>query len=515
MTRFAVFIAVVFGPFGLNRLVADPPNRLAMIEQIDQRLASRWAAEQIQPAARARDQVFFRRVYLDLTGAIPRVSQVRAFLADPSDHKRQRIIDELLDSPAHATHMAIRWRNIMLQEQTLSDDALSAAGLQRWFRDQFVENMRYDRIVSDFLVATGSGQTGPALFYTSLEVMPEKLAAATSRVFLGTQIECAQCHDHPFDHWKQTDFWGYAAFFARLRQADNASRPARIEDLATGEVMLPDTQDVVLPKFPGGEPADPDDLGTRREQLAIWMASRNNPYLARAAVNRTWAHLFGRGLVEPVDDLGPHNPPSHPELLDELASYFVRTKFDLRELYATLSRTEAYQRSSRPANDPPAPPKLFNRMALKTLSPDQLYDSLNRILVRPPPANVPGTVAVSRQFEPRRQMFLSKIHAESTSPSRYDAGVTQALTLMNGGEIREATNLQQSGVLGSLDAPFLTNDQRVEILFLATLSRYPSDEEHAKFETYVRQASQKNQLKSGLADVLWALLNSAEFRLNH
>ncbi len=256
------------------------------------------------------------------------------------------------------------------------------AGLQSWLRQQFVRDLRYDRLVAEFLSSTGDQQTGPALFYRSLEAKPEKLAAATSRIFLGLQIRCAECHDHPFDHWTQRDFWGYAAFFAQL-QPDTSMRgdTYRLVDLPSGEVTLPATTEVVAPRYPAGDRPTVEGRGTRRRQLSIWMASRDNPYLAPAAVNRVWEQLFGRGLVHPVDDLGPHNPASHPELFAELAAYFVEQAFDLQTLYRMLTNTDAYQRTSDldgPETDPP----LYARMAVKRLTAEQLFDSLHRSLNR-------------------------------------------------------------------------------------------------------------------------------------
>ena len=492
-------------------------RRSHLIQWIDTLVSERWKDEGVTSAPRSTDTEFLRRVYLDLTGVIPRVADVRAFLADERPDRRTLMIDRLLESPAHATHMAITWRNIMLPNGFEQEQIRNAAGLQRWFRDQFVENLRYDRLVSEFLVAKGSGQTGPALFYTSLELKPEKLASGTSRIFLGIQMDCAECHDHPHDRWTQQDFWGYAAFFARLRQptTDQPNNDIRVEDLTEGEVKVPDTEQVVLPIYPGGRSANEEARGTRRVQLSIWMASRDNPFLAKAAVNRVWAQMFGRGIVEPIDDFGPNNPPSHPELLNELTSYFVSTGFDLRELYRTLANTRIYQLSSRASDDAPYMPELFHRMAIKTLTPEQLYDSLARVLVGRSPAQVPGTQAVSRLFDPGRQAFVAKMLSPSSSPLSFESGVPQALTLMNGSEIREATALEQSGLLGSIGAPFFSNDERIDVLFLSTLSRFPNDDEKSKFMAYLSSAADSNEPNGALSDILWALLNCAEFTFNH
>jgi hypothetical protein len=387
------------------------------------------------------------------------------------------------------------------------------AGVQNWLRRQFAQNMRYDRIVSDFLVATGGGEAGPALYYTSLELKPEKLAASTARIFLGLQIECAECHPHPFDHWKQEDFWAYAAFFARLEQSENRRGAAEVGlvDLDSGEVKLPDSETVVLPRYPDGNPVRKEAGGTRRVQLAIWMASRDNPYLAKAAVNRLWAHLFGRGLIDPVDDIGGHNPASHPKLFEELTEYFVGTGFDIKELLRTLSNTKAYQLSSRLDREPYAP-GLFASMAIKTMTAEQLYDSLNRV-AGGRPAEIPNFLAIrSNLFDQQRLAFIGKMQMQGSTATEFDAGVLQALTLLNGSNINAASQAEQSGVLIALDSPLFSTEERVETLFLGTLSRRPSTDELTSFVAHVNDSSEQRE---AMGDVLWALLNSAEFALNH
>lgn len=492
--------------------------RAAMIHQIDARIDEKLKLAGLDAAPLSDDAEFLRRIYLDLTGVVPRVAEVRAFLADPRQDKRARLIDQLLESPAHATHLANTWRNIMLPGDLNLEQINNVVGVQNWLRERFVENLRYDNLVSDLLVATDGNELGPALYYTSLDLAPEKLASSTARIFLGLQIECAQCHDHPFDHtWKQNDFWGYAAFFARL-QRPNESEPLqmvrRIVDRDEGEVKHPKTDEVVPPKYPGGISPDPKELGTRREQLAIWMASRDNPYLPRAGVNRAWHHLFGRGLVEPVDDLGPHNLPSHPELFEELTQYLIKSGFDLRELYRTLANTRAYQRTSRWSSDQAPPPELFATMAIKTLTAEQLYDSLNRVLNRQPQAMFPGQNVSSSLLDPRRLAFIAKMEAGGRSPLEYQAGILQALTSMNGGETSEATDAARSPLLGALEAPFLADADRVETLFLATLSRPPAEEERDLFVGHLEKASPGERQKAW-SNILWALVNSAEFSLNH
>ncbi len=491
------------------------PRRAVIVRQIDQRIGARWAEAGVEPALMADDEEFLRRVFLDLCGVIPRVSEAREFGSSAASGKRERLIEQLLVSPLHPTHLASTWRNIMLPGGIDLEQVQNAAGVQNWLRAQFAENVRYDRLVSDLLVATSGSDVGPALFYTSHELQPEKLAAATARIFLGLQIECAQCHNHPFDHWKQADFWGYAAFFARIRQARGTRQMARVrlEDISTGEVRLPNTEAVIAPKFPSGI-SPPEESGTRREQLAIWMASRDNPYLARAAVNRTWAHLFGRGLVDPVDDLGGHNVPSHPELLDELTHYFVETGFDLRELYRTLTATRAYQLTSRWSGGTEPPAELFARMQLKPLTPEQWYDSLARLFGTPETIGMPGLPAVG-PFAARRLSFIGRMQSPSRQSIDYQAGVLQALTLLNGSDVQAASGAEQSSLVGALASPLFSEWERLEIIFLATLARRPTDDERQLGYDYLHNGGPAKDPKQAASDLVWAILNGAEFALNH
>jgi len=492
--------------------------RAKMIARIDELIDAKIKAAGMQPAARASDEEFLRRVYLDLTGAIPRVSEVRAFLADKSADKRQKLIDALLDSPSHATHLANIWRAIMLPGATNFEQINNVVGVQNWLRQRFAENLRYDNLVSDLLVEVNGGDQGPALYFTSLELAPEKIAGSSARIFLGLQIECAQCHDHPFDKWKQKEFWGYAAFFARLKQNDpNAMRTGRrgsIEDADKGEVTLPGKDEVVPPKYPGGAAVQDEPNSTRREQLAVWMASRDNPYLPKAGTNRVWWHVFGRGLVEPVDDLGPQNPASHPELFAELTSYFIKSGFDIRELYRTLANTAAYQRTSVWTGETPPPPELYVRMPIKSLTAEQLYDSVNRVLHRKTTSMMPGVNIESPLLDPQRQAFLAKLDTRGRNALDYQAGILQALALLNGRDLAEATDPVNSPLLGSIQAPFFGDDDRLRTLFLAALARQPSDEELTLCRAQLAKYSESD-LGKAYSDILWSLLNGAEFALNH
>ncbi|MFK8111413.1 MAG: DUF1549 domain-containing protein [Rubripirellula sp.] len=477
---------------------------------IDQRLNDSFQHQQISPVAHADDAEFCRRVWLDLAGVAPPISDVRSFLNDNNEDKRGRLIDRLLESPQYASHMASRWNAILLpaDAQNQLGQQQNVSALHQWLRTQFRDNVPYDYFVGGFLTAGGAGDTGPAIFYTSHSLEPEKLAAATSRIFMGIQLQCAQCHDHPFDRWTQEDFWHYAAFFSQLQQTDAQGRDAMIEDRVGGEVTLPETENVMAPRYPGVQEApEPDPENIRRRQLTIWMASRDNPYFARAAVNRAWAHLFGRGLVDPVDAMDADNKPSHPELLDFLTDEFTKQRFDLRKLYATLARTEAYARTSRVDQQQRPPADSFASMAVKTLTPEQYFDSLQQNVYRRSAPRADDTMSSDRAT---RQRFLNRMQASETTSQDYPHGVVQVLGLMNGPEMAVATSDPNVGLLGTLQAPFFSDQDRIETLFLATLSRLPTDQEAEQFMDHLSVAGDSVQKQTAIRDLLWVLLNTAE-----
>ncbi len=497
---------------------ADPPptatSAATAAASVDQMMRQLWVERDVTSAHLCSDSEFLRRATLDLNGIIPTVAQVRAFLSDTDKNKRARVVDRLLDSPRYATHMANTWRDILLPGEFDPAQLPLANELHRWLQEKFAANWRYDRLVAEFISVQDAEAIGPAVFYQVHDTDPAKLAAATSRIFLGVQIQCAQCHDHPFDDWSQQDFWGYAAFFARLRASQPNSDPLafRLIDLTEGEVTLPDTEQVVLPRYPSRAAVDNRLGGTRRRQLAIWLASRDNPFLARAAVNRCWGQLFGRGLVDPVDDMGPNRPAVHPKLLERLSDEFIQSGFDLKSLWRTLVLSEVYQLSSEPgssassAGGQPASAEFFQRRLIRRLSPDQLYDSLRRSLLLP----ASGEFAADAQ----RIGFLQAMRTTEPDPTTYGLGMQQVLTLINGPPLTIALTDHDSGLLGSLQAPFLTVDDQIDILLLATLSRYPTGREREKFGNYLRTAANEAQGERP-GDILWALLNSAEFQLNH
>jgi hypothetical protein len=291
-----------------------------------------------------------------------------------------------------------------------------------------------------------------------------------------------------------------------------------VRDNEQGEVMIPDSDEVVPPRLPltTVEVKDESDAPARRERLVEWLTSPNNGQFARATVNRAWAHLFGRGLVEPVDDMRPANVAIAPEVLDTLSRDFAASGFDLRRLLRGLVLTKAYQLSSRSEESDPSRGLHFAEMNVKSLSAEQLYDCIavatRQAAMDAGPADRPGLM---RTDDMSRQAFIEKFRAPAGQVTDYHAGIPQALTLMHGGLIHSATDVGSSGLLKSLAAPFFTDDQRLDTLFLSTLSRYPQPAEREVMVKSIAAAANTQERQQALGDVLWALLNSAEFTFNH
>ena len=508
-------VSLLLGMAASNCRAADD-HVVRMRERIDELIADRWSAWNVQPAPECTDSEFLRRAYLDLVGRIPRVSEVRDYLRAAEADRRLQLIDQLVLRPTHATHVANAWRRFLLPEGTDLERVGGIAGFETWLRMRIAENIPYDQLVRELLLAEGdASESGPALFFTAWELKSEKLAASTSRAFLGLQLQCAECHDHPFEDWTQQDFWGYAAFFARLQPGNMSTGPiVSFRERSTGEVTLPETEQVVLPRHLDNTPTELPDTASRREALANWIIGEQNPYFARAAVNRIWSHLFGRGIVEPLDDMGPHNPPSHPALLDELSEFFKRNHYDVRLLVRTVAGTKAYGRSSQPAADGPRPEQSFAQMAVKTMTAEQLYDSLATATCKLQPPQLGGqTFGLNRVLDQTRQTFLNSFRTPTTSVTEYQLGIAQVLTLMNGNLVSEATNAEQSDMLVSLSAPFFSDQERVETIFLAVLARKPTPTEQNRALRYVTEHP-PDEKRQALGDLLWALVNSSEFTLN-
>jgi Protein of unknown function (DUF1549)/Protein of unknown function (DUF1553) len=499
--------------------------RLAAL--VDRRLAEKWAEDQVEPAGPAGDAEFLRRVTLDIAGRIPSVAEARAFLDDRAPDKRRALVERLLAGPGYPNHFTDVWRSLLVPN--LADDftlKYFSPGLDAWLRRQFAEGAPYDAMVREILTTPlGEGRNpsplpyrqetrpSPLAFYAANNARPENLAASAARAFLGVRIECAQCHDHPFASWKRDQFWSLAAFFAgveRPKQEDCEIFQGR-EVPGRRELAISGGSKVVPARFlDGSEPAW-RSRSAPRPILADWVVARENPYFARAAANRIWSLFFGTGLVDPVDDLSPQNPPSHPELLDELADGFASHHHDLKFLIRVLTSTRAYQSSSAgyvPGQDEV---RLFSRMPSRGMSPEQLYASFVQATGVKREKDTPFSFADSPRSD-----FLEAFAGQDGRPLERRTSIRQSLMLMNGRLSTDATDLTRGATLPAVaDSYFLDTPGKVEALYLSTLTRRPTAEELERLVAYVDRGGPTLDPKKALADVFWSLLNSSEFILNH
>jgi hypothetical protein len=523
--------AVAAPPAGADKNAAGGINDpRALAAKIDRLIADRWADAGAKPAPLADDAEFLRRVSLDVAGRIPSVAETRAFLADKSPDKRLKAVERLLEGPAYVNHFASVWQALLVPEDNAANFQLRffMPAFEAWLRKQFADNVPYDRLVRElitarvandpntqqFLRAGGGGEPSPLAFYMAKDVKPEELAAATSRLFLGVKLECAQCHNHPFAKWSRQQFWEYAAFFAGLqKQGDGFFTPVRDRN-DRREIAIPNSTQVVQASFlDGKEPQWKYKVGPR-VTLAEWMTAPDNPYFARAAANRLWSVFFGLGIVEPVDDLGDDNAqPSHPELLNELARQFVASGFDIKFMVKAITLSRAYQLTSAQTDPSQEDPRLFAHMAVKGLTAEQLFDSLS-LATGYRETRFPNQPFVINNGTPRSE-FVSKFGSHD-KPTEVQTSILQALALMNGKFVADATNVERSEALAAIaDAPFLDTAGRLEALYLAAVSRKPTADELDRLVKYVNGGGPKHNTKTALADVFWALLNSSEFILNH
>jgi len=501
--------SVVVGCLGFVGTVsaasADPSELAA---RIDQHLSVRWNAEKIEPAAASDDATFVRRVHLDLVGRIPTVAEVREFLAETAPDKRAKLVARLVESGAHFRHMATFWRREWIPQADTTRFSSLADDIEEWLAVKLHDRVPYDRIVRDLMTASlaKTRRGTPTTFLAASEFKPENLAANTTRAFLGINLDCAQCHNHPFARWTRDQFWQTAAFFGRPSPTDGTVA-ARLE------LTIPNTRKTVAPQLLTGPQAQwpevlEDDTG--RTLLATWVTARGNPYFARNAVNRVWANLFGTGLVEPLDDLSGENPASHPELMDELAKAFADSGYDLKYLTTAIVLSKAYQLSSVLPQSGSDNPRSFARSAVRGLTGEQLYDSFRVAAGLPPVRDDLESASALRD----RQRFADKFRVERAGTAQ--RSILQALSLMNGRMTADLTSVGTTPTLRAVaDAPFLNAAGRVDALYLAALGRKPGAGESDPLTKYVGKGGADGDAKKALADIFWALLNSSEFNTNH
>ncbi len=529
------------------------PQRSAEIEQvyeIDRMIESMWRAYELEPATAAKDYEWCRRVYLDVLGRIPSVDELRAFTGDKSKRKKEKLIDRLLNDEEYTEEFARNWTTLwsnLLIGRTGGNDnnsMINRAGMQKYLRDSFARNKPYDRMVYELVTATGSTDPENENFDGATNFLIDKVnadngaqaTAATSRIFLGLQVQCTQCHNHPFNEWKQQKYWEMNAFFrqTRARGGRRAVQMGQASELMDvnyqGENNLIEEADlfyelrnglvkVAYPVFVDGTSIEKHGAVSnvnRRQELAKLMLQSD--YLDQAIVNRMWGHFLGYGFTKPVDDLGPHNPPSHPELLDYLSQEFRAADYDLRQLIKWIVLSRPYSLSSRISDgnksDDPLAGEIprFSRFYLRQMQAEQLYESL---LIATMAHKSAGSY---EEQERRKNMWLQQFTRafgtdEGDETTSFNGTIPQVLMMFNGDLIRQATDSRSGGFLDWLFGQNMSGREKIDYLFLAGLSRPATNQEMTMAQQFL--AARDGDPVAALQDVWWVVLNSNEFIFNH
>lgn len=506
-----------------------------IVAKINGLLRQNWEDNEVQPSEIAEEEEWFRRVSLDIIGRIPSYEEVDAYLDKKSERpSRAEIINRLLADEGYVRHWTNIWTNLSIGRQT--PRRVSRRGMEKFYRFAFAENRPWNEIVSDLLLAEGHfEENGEVNYLLAQMVMRDEqvlVTAKTARLFLGQQLQCVQCHNHPFNQWKQEQFWEFNSFFRQIGKIDHRKidpeSGRRVDDYS--EIIMRDfsgpvhfdqrdgLKRVAYPIFQGEEVA-PDFQTDRRQELVKLLNQGDKPLIARAMVNRVWAHFFGYGLVNPVDDMGPHNPSVMPELLDLLTEEFVKSKYDLKQLISWVCNCEAYHLTSKygrgnQIDDPAAgEPPLFSKMYLRSLEPEQLYDSLLTATSVGEGAAVSYEQAERRRRNWLRQLVVTFGNDEGVEATTFNGTIPQALMMMNGDLIRNATKLEEGSFLQQLiaDASLKPKEKAVRI-YLSTLNRRPTSRELKSVQKLIKE---QNNAPVAYQDLLWALLNSNEFITNH
>lgn len=472
----------------------------------------------IEPSAPASDAMFLRRVFLDTIGTLPTAHEAREFLTSKEANKRAAVIDRLLQREEYADYWTLRWSDILRVDRD-SITPEGAVAITRWLRRQFLQNRPYDEMVREIVTAQGdTAAEGPASFYRVL-VKPEELSRSVSQVFLGIRIECAQCHHHPSDKWGQDDYFALAGFFAGVTRKPLPNGTQAIFSRGGTDLKHPRTEEVLPARALGAPPADFSRHSDRRIALAEWMTAPDNPFFARAIANRLWAHYFGRGLVEPVDDLRATNPATNEPLLAALAQHLRDVKFDLKAFTRTVLNSRVYQLSSETNATNTGDDQNFSHAAQKALPAEVLLDAICQATGVPEKfEGWPEGYRAIQVWDNRMSSYFFRIFGRPVRASvcecerSNEPSIAQALHLMNSpeivGKIHDRRGRAHSLALSKQPAP-----EAFDELFLATLGRFPTAEERKLvLETF---AELKEDREATFEDVLWALLNTKEFIYNH
>jgi hypothetical protein len=491
----------------------------------------------IAPSGLCTDEEFLRRVSIDITGTLPTTPEHDRFLADHDPQKRAKLVDALLKRPEFADIWVMKWAELLQIRSGTDVSYKSALVYYNWLRDQILQNVPVNELVRQLVSSTGGTFENPAAGFYQFEVDPLKLAEDTAQAFLGVQIKCAQCHNHPFDRWTMNDYRGFVAFFTQVaRKKGEDPRETIVFDRHQGESVNPITNKVIPPKFLGGLQLAPSQED-RRQLLADWMADPANPWFARHFANIVWAQFFGRGIIEPVDDVRVSNPPANPALLDALARHLVAYNYDFRKLIRDICLSRTYQLSSQPNDTNEADIRNFSHSGIRRLRAEVLLDCISQATgTKDKFQGLPlGAHAVQIADGATTNYFLRTFgRATRETPCScevsIDPNLSQALHLINGdtvqGKIAGGAVVAKMMLAKEDDQTILTN------LYLRTLGRSPTPDELHTLSPLLADADARQQAADNvpgpdgirhpsrirqktLEDIFWALLNSKEFMFNH
>lgn len=536
-------LALVVSLFSTSALAsAEEPLR----NIIDTALEADWKANGVETAGSASDSEFLRRVYLDLVGTIPTYDEARAFLDDTSPDKRSRLIDRLLEDPRFGEHQAKVWDLVLFGRGAKNNRVRDRDGFRSWLAKQFNENVPYDQWAKAILKAEGDTvEDGPATFLLQYAGNDKMTAVNVSRLFMGMQLQCAECHDHPFDDFTQLDFYGMAAFYARLQPVSIGKKDNKavyvVGEKSTGETLFAgkaidqkpgDRGEKVIPRFLKGEelqePELPKDIKaenrlpdgkvppapyfSRKNALADWIANPENPYFTEAITNRIWSQLMGRGIVHPVDNLSDLNPPSHEDLWKAMPSQLIAHKYDLKWLIREITNSRAYQLSAAGPSDR-ALPRSFEQARVRPLMAEELANSL-AVATRYEESQSRGG---SRDtFAYVRSNLMNYFAEPVNGVGEYQGNLFENLLFNNEVYLyRHLYSTDNNKLLAALVSSQAAPEEKVEEMFLSVLVRKPTPEETEKYVVYVGQAKDPQQQKVLWGDAIWALIASSEFRFNH
>ncbi len=495
-------------PPGLDSPTPDRSGDRSTVSLIDRHVDAKLRQLRLPASGRADDHAFLRRVWLDLAGRLPEPEEIDRFVGDRSADKRARLVERLLDSEEFAEYWALKWANFLrIDSGPLQPEGAKA--FHHWVQKRFRDDLGWDEAAWEMLTATGDGFARGPVNFLRVPGGPDAVAEAASRVFMGVRLQCANCHNHPLDRWTQDDYHGLAAVFAKLRRG----RTVTVGD--RGEVTHPVTGEPARPRIPGERFLDESDSGERdpRREFARWVTAPENPFLARATVNRVWSELMGRGLIEPVDDIRATNPASHPELLDALADAFVDDGFRFRPLIRRICLSEAYQRSGLATVENRSDTRYYSHAPAKPLEAEVIADAI---------AWATGTTIRDRAAVRETDNRVASIPLDvlgrcdrgegCESAASTDASLARVLHFLNGGLLNDPI-AAPDGVLGralsSEEAPMTIGDR----LYLRTLSRPMNRAERSHWEERLASAD-PSEVRERLEDLFWGLLTSDAFLTN-